>query len=318
MPFTKGFSAKEFYDGFIDKDNKMWFLTDQGLASGKLSLWVMETFNKKTETPEKDLKQFALQSSLSGEKVWFATPRGIIVADLPYETGSDLKVYNTGNSSIIGDSIIDIVTGPGNLTWIGTDKGVSGLAENSWLTTSYDDVYIEGFFDYFPITTMASTPGGDSLFVATRGAGVGRFYRNEVDGITGASTYAQWGPCVLPSDNVFCICINGDTQWYGTDKGLARHDGYEYGEGWTVYTTGDGLVDNFVKAIALDAAGKLWVGTRGGISVLDGSAWTSYSTSEGLVSNNILSIICDQNGFVYMGTDNGFMVYYQGSLFCFQ
>ncbi len=123
---------------------------------------------------------------------------------------------------------------------------------------------------------------------------------------------------MLPSDNVYSICISGDTQWYGTDMGLARHDGYEYGEGWTVYTTTDGLADNFIQAIALDTAGKLWVGTRGGISVLDGSAWTSYTTSEGLVSNNILCIICDQAGFVYIGTDNGFMVYNQGTLFCFQ
>ncbi|MCP4312834.1 MAG: DUF362 domain-containing protein [Bacteroidetes bacterium] len=318
MPFTQGFSAKKFYDGFIDKDNNIWFLTDKGIASGKFSMWLMQTFNKKTDTPEKDLRQFALQSSPAGEKVWFATPRGLIVADLPYETGYGLKVYNTGNSSIIGDSIIDIVTGPGELAWIGTDKGVSGLTEDSWLKSYNEDIYKKGFFDYFPITTMASTPGGDSLFVATQGAGVGRFYRNEVDGITGASTYAQWGPCILPSDNVYSICVNGDTQWYGTDKGLARHEGYEYGRGWTVYSTRDGLVDNFIQAIALDAEGKLWVGTRGGISVLDGSAWKSYTTSEGLVSNNILSLICDQNGFVYIGTDNGFMVYNQGELFCFQ
>ena len=318
MPFTKGFSAKEFYDGFIDRGNKMWFLTDQGLASGKLKLWVMETFDKKTETPEKDLKQFTLQSSPDGEKVWFATPRGAMVSDMPYDAGSDLKIYNTENSSIIGDSIIDIITTPGNLTWIGTDKGVSGIAEGKWLTESYDDWYIDGFFEFFPVTSMASTPGGDSLFVATWGAGVGRFQRNAVDAITGASSYAEWGPCVLPSDNVSSICVIGDTQWYGTDKGLARHDGYEYGKGWTAYTTKEGLVDNYVQTIAMDAEGKLWVGTRGGISVLDGSDWKSYTTDEGLISNNILCIICDQDGFVYIGTDNGFMVYSQGELFCFQ
>jgi ligand-binding sensor domain-containing protein len=123
---------------------------------------------------------------------------------------------------------------------------------------------------------------------------------------------------VLPSDNVSSICVIGDTQWYGTDKGLARHDGYEYGKGWTAYTTKEGLVDNYVQAIAMDAEGKLWVGTRGGISVLDGSYWKSYTTGEGLISNNILCIICDQDGFVYIGTDNGFMVYCQGELFCFQ
>ena len=107
---------------------------------------------------EKDLIQFALQSSPAGEKVWFATPMGVIVSDMPYSEGSDLKVYHTGNSSLTGDSIIDIETGPGNLTWIGTDKGISGLAGDGWLKAYDDDIYIEGFFDYFPITTLASTP----------------------------------------------------------------------------------------------------------------------------------------------------------------
>ena len=110
----------------------------------------------------------------------------------------------------------------------------------------------------------------------------------------------------------------GTLQWYGTDAGLARHEGYDYMKGWTAYTTDDGLVDNFVQTIAMDHSGKLWVGTRGGISVLDGSEWINYTTRDGLLSNNILSIVCDKTGDVYIGSDKGFMVYNHGALICFQ
>ena len=305
--------AKEFYSGFIDEDDCKWFLSDQGIAFSRFSY-----FDRIIEAPEKGLRQFALQSSPEGSKVWFASPNGVIESEMPYSPDSAVKVYNTENSSILGDSVIAIVTVPNDLQWFGTEEGVSALFQDSWLNPSYDDQYPEGFFEFFPITTMAANPGGDTLFVATMGAGVGRFSRNDVDGISGASPYAQWGPCVLPSDNVISVCVDGDLQWYGTDAGLARHEGYDYMEGWTAFTTEDGLVDNFVQTIAMDCTGKLWVGTRGGISVLDGSEWINYTTRDGLLSNNILSIVCDKTGDVYIGSDKGFMVYNHGALICFQ
>ncbi len=311
--FSRGPIAKAFYSGFIDEEDCKWFLTDQGIAFSRFSY-----FDRLIEAPEKGVRKFALQSSPEGSKVWFASPKGVIEADMPYDAGSDVKVYNTENSSLPGDSVFDIVTGTNKLQWFATEGGVSAMFQDKWLLPSYDDQYPEGFFEYYPITTMAANPGGDTLFVATRGAGVGRFLRNEVDGISGASPYAQWGPCVLPSDNVFSVFVNGDIQWYGTDEGLARHEGHDYMKGWTAYTTEDGLVDNFVQTIAMDHSGKLWVGTQGGISVMEDSGWISYTTRDGLVSNNILSIVCDKTGDVYIGTDKGFMIFNNGALICFQ
>jgi ligand-binding sensor domain-containing protein len=70
--------------------------------------------------------------------------------------------------------------------------------------------------------------------------------------------------------------------------------------------------------MAIDPSGNLWVGTRGGISVLNDSGWTSYTTRDGLLSNNILCIVSDKVGDVFIGTDNGFMIYNDGILLCFQ
>lgn len=107
---------------------------------------------------------------------------------------------------------------------------------------------------------MATTIYGDSVYVGTEGRGVARFFRNDVDGISGASEYAQWGPIEMPSDSVYSIFIAKDgTQWIGTNRGVARHIGHNTLENWTVYNTGNGLVNNFVQAIGTDGLGNCLV-----------------------------------------------------------
>ena len=165
-------------------------------------------------------------------------------------------------------------------------------------------------FEDYPITAMATNPGGDSLYVATDGAGIARLRKNEVDGITGASVYAPWGPILLPSDKVYSVLITSNTtQWFGTDQGLARHIGNNTLGGWTVFNTKDGLIDNFVQAIAADNTGQIWVGTKGGASVYNGTKWTSFTKENGLNSNNVLCISVDKSGVVWFGTDDGVTSY---------
>ncbi len=43
------------------------------------------------------------------------------------------------------------------------------------------------------------------------------------------------------------------------EKGVSKFDGTN----WTTYTTADGLADNAVYAIAIDAQGNKWFGTTG-------------------------------------------------------
>ena len=100
--------------------------------------------------------------------------------------------------------------------------------------------------------------------------------------------------------------------------GLANIPDINTLENWTVFNTENGLVNNFVQAIAVDPEGKMWFGTKGGVSVFNGTDWISYTMADGLISNNILFILIDKNGNVYLGTDNGIMVYSNGQLVCYQ
>src|ERR1700751_3844986 len=67
----------------------------------------------------------------------------------------------------------------------------------------------------------------------------------------------------LPDNHVFCVLVDGDRIWAGTENGLAL---YRDGK-WKVYTTADGLAHRAVLSLALDKeTGDVWAGTMGGAS----------------------------------------------------
>jgi ligand-binding sensor domain-containing protein len=300
-----GTGSREFYAVFVDVSNTKWFLTDVGIVSLSGDKWTLHNENSKIGTT--DLKDFAYRNSQGNQELWVVSSKGATVTTLPFTSSTDTKTYIAGDSSLLSNNVTKVAFGNGQLRWFATDRGISAFSGNKWLTLSYEDTYPYGMFEEYPVTSIATNPAGDTLYVATDGAGVARVYRNDVDGISGASVYAQWGPIIIPSDKVFSIYIAPDgTKWFGTDMGVASHKGSNTLENWIVYTTDDGLVNDFVQAITSDKEGNMWFGTKdGGISVFNGSAWKSYTTADGLSSNNILCLTIDNDGVVWIGTDNG-------------
>jgi Domain of unknown function (DUF362)/Two component regulator propeller len=307
----KGLTAKTFYASFVDDNNTKWFLTEEGIISYDGKAWTLHDKNKKV--PTRNLKGFAYEASSNGPQVYIATPTGAAVANLPINSRTSVTNLNTKNSPIKSDNIHSIAIGKIPLHWFGTEKGISAFYNNKWLKDSYQDIFPDGLFNDAPITIISTNPEGDTLYVGTEGAGVARVFRSDVDVISGASEYAQWGPILLPSDKIYSMLIapNG-LKWFGTDLGVSRHTGSKTLENWTLFTTKEGLVQNFVQAIALDKTGKTWFGTKGGVSIYDGFAWTSYTKKDGLTSDNVLCIAVDKKGSVWLGTDKGVTCYDDG------
>jgi ligand-binding sensor domain-containing protein len=297
-----GIPAKKFFAAAIDNNNNKWFLTELGIISFNGEKWTLHNNN----IQGKDLRDIAFDDSTEGTGFWIATGSGITSLSAPVESNSGSSSFTTDNASILSNNVVKVVVGNNKVKWIGTEKGVSAYAGSKWLDISYDDLYPSMVFQEYPITSMATNPAGDSLYIGTKGAGVARIYKNDVDGISGASVYAQWGPIIIPSDNVYSVFIekNG-AKWFGTDMGVGQHTGNNTLENWVVYTTAEGLVNDYVQAIAADQKGQLWFGTQGGISVFDRNTFTNYTKDNGLNSNNILCLIVDKNGVVWIGTDDG-------------
>ena len=296
--------VKMFKAVLVDDDNNKWFLTESGIVSFNGKKWTLHNKNNKVKSLE--MKGISFEKNSYGREIWIASPKGANVASLPVDAISGATTYNDSNSAILSNNVIRVTVGKSPLRWFGTDKGISAFKSNKWLTPDYEEFYPEFIFQEFPILSMATNLNGDTLYAGTNGAGIARVYSNDVDGISGASVLAQWGPMILPSDKIYSIYIAPDgAKWFGTDLGAASHIGNNSLDGWTAYTTENGLINNFVQAITSDKEGKIWFGTQGGISVFNGAEWTSYKEEDGLISNNVLCIVVDNNGVIWIGTDNG-------------
>ena len=78
---------------------------------------------------------------------------------------------------------------------------------------------------------------------------------------------------------------------------------------FTNYFQADGLLDNSVNCVSVDANDHVWFGTNSGVSFFDGFTWESYTTDDGLVDNVVKAIFTSSDGSIWVGTDFGLTVY---------
>ena len=109
----------------------------------------------------------------------------------------------------------------------------------------------------------------------------------------------------LPQNSIFTIQQTRDGYlWMGTFDGLARFDGVNF----KVFdnTNTPGLKNNWVKSVAEDAAGNVWVGTDGsGLFRRSGEELLRDPKSEKLPSQRIMILFAGGAGDLWIGTQKG-------------
>lgn len=293
---------------FITEDGTKYFATNKGLASFDGNEWTVYYDNPKVTTEA--INDLDFEVSPYGPEFWLATDKGVNVATIPIDATSGATTYTKANTQslfpgqpgLTGDSVFTVRVDNRNVRWYGTHEGLSAFRGNQWPVINMNNHYRPDFFKRYPVTSIDFA--NDTVYIGTRGGGVARMITATADAISGASPYEiPWS--MIPSDNILAVFTDGATQWYGSDEGLAKHIGTEAKENWYLYYESDGLVNNYVQAINKDLSGKMWFGTRGGVSSYDGSAWKNFTETDGLVSNNVLCIAIDIDGSIWFGTDNG-------------
>jgi signal transduction histidine kinase/ligand-binding sensor domain-containing protein/CheY-like chemotaxis protein len=109
----------------------------------------------------------------------------------------------------------------------------------------------------------------------------------------------------LPADHVGNLLWDKEGNlWLGLPHdGLARLKGKGL---WTYWTADQGLTANTITGIQRDVRGRLWVGSRLGISVLEPDGqWRNYSQREGLPQNEIRGMLADPSGGLWVGSGLG-------------
>ena len=96
----------------------------------------------------------------------------------------------------------------------------------------------------------------------------------------------------FPEGEVFCVTVDGDRVWAGTEVGLVL---IKHGQVKKVLTMADGLVGRPVMSIAVDKkTGDVWAGTFGGLSRYSGGQFTNYTNlTSGLANDLVYGVALD-------------------------
>lgn len=99
--------------------------------------------------------------------------------------------------------------------------------------------------------------------------------------------------------------------WFATRGGGVT----SYADGqFTLYSRSNGLLSNFIDAIADDGKGTIWVGSSGGLNSITAGHITSYQT-DGLSDATVQALHADKDGTLWIGSFGRGLFRYQNKHF---
>ncbi|MCG3194692.1 MAG: Sensor histidine kinase RcsC [Thermoanaerobaculia bacterium] len=107
----------------------------------------------------------------------------------------------------------------------------------------------------------------------------------------------------LPSNFISALAVApGGDLWIGTRDGLARLAQGQFAS----WTTRDGLAHPYVRTLAVDFEGGVWIGTRGaGLQYFRDGHFKTFTVADGLDSNYVEEIDLDRQGKPWITTVTG-------------
>lgn len=245
--------------------------------------------------------------------MWFGTRDGLNRYD-----GKTIKKYKNDpsnhNSLIFDDYIYTIVEDRYQKLWVGTQRGVSYYSPE---TDSFEqiDYRIAGQKDPSSFAVLSILPANDGKiwFATTDGLlyinnSTSRDFKRitKSKGLAGTEVYS------LFEDNLGNI-------WAGTVTGLSKLTISKNKETYVVKNyfhdknNPQSLSANFVRSMAQDTKGQIWLGIEnGGVNLYrpgsdDFQRFTSHNSK--LNNDLVRKILTTQNGTMWIGTMNGLNVY---------
>ncbi len=253
-------------------DGAAWIGTAHGVTRIQDKYWF--TYTEANGLSNSWVKAIAITPA---RRVYLATNGG----GLDLFDGATRRTYAA--PTIPSNALTTVVLDKQNRVWMGTDGyGIARLDGETWSTFSLANNYINA---------IAFDANNNAWAATNRGA----FF---FDGKT-------WTPATgLTNTRVSALAIAPDQKiWFGTDDGVIVYDGKTY----RAYKKSDGLADNRVRAIAVEAT-RVWIGTARGLSVLEAGQWTTYTRADGLADDQINTIAIDAQKNLWVGTARGLSI----------
>ena len=228
--------------------------------------------------------------------LWIGTDNGLSRFD-----GVEFKNFKKADG-LADDKIISIREDRRGNLWIGSGNGVNcmsgtGVADNS------RSIILPGCSVY----AIAEDAAGKLWFGTSGGLSC----------LDGKSIRHVATPGHLSIDRIMAISMGEKGKlWLGTDNGLYCYDRENF-TACAGYSSGNGLLDNFVSALLVDSGGDLWIGTLKGLNLLKDGRMISFTRQDGLSDNSVTSLMEDRGGHIWIGTWNGASLFSGGKFINF-
>ncbi len=275
--------------------NSIWIGTSSGLARLDKSITVSHASRF---MPHGNIRAIVADGD---DTIWIGTPSGLAKYDTAADTWTHYTRENTNGG--LASNNVKTISKNGNKVWIGTIHGVSCLDEGTgkWskhLATTTTEVLHSNW-----VSKLAED--GDGLWFgnwkdSTEGAVIR--YNRQTD------TFRFFSKDDLPLKSIkrpitriHGLTVGEDEVWVGTNGGLLRYD--KTTDLWCHYTIEDGLPNNEVWTIVLDAP-YLWTAHIGGVVSrysLETDAWKTYEIVPSVEWSNIGTIAVDSQ-YVWVTT----------------
>lgn len=271
-----------------DKHQNLWFLADRDLYLYNYYEWINIS------------RLFKIKSRINtiaedkAGNIWFATEKDGLFMLTQSSNGSYEIVPYEENSAFSGMIIQNLVFDNRNILWICTQGyGVGRMEKNklSFLNRS------QGFKSNAVITVCEDRSG--NIWFGTDGNGIIKYnpapfmYYDNIDGFDRTSIFG-------------ILCDKQDNLWaapYGI--GLLKYDGQKE----VLIDQKSGLGNLYIRAIAQDCTGVIWVCTGNGLYAVKGTA----AQKAGFLPDNtpVRSIWVDNDNSLWLGCSGKFLYHYQ-------
>ncbi|MEZ4933117.1 MAG: adenylate/guanylate cyclase domain-containing protein [Saprospiraceae bacterium] len=242
------------------------------------------------------------------------TPYGILYDQGHIYTGEGLRInLRTLSTDTVAYGVAGaegvVMKDSDRMLWFGSQHNLLIYNPTTSATTTYQDP--KGIFektDFENITYLHPGKDGQTFWVATREKGILHISKKEG---TLAHYHTSSDPA-LPHDRILAVHENNGSLWIATAAGLARLN--LSNEQVEVFTTENGLPNDFINGLLLEGDSAVWVSTDNGLSRFDISknSFSNFFYADGLSKNefNRMSFHQSKDGRMYFGGINGINAFY--------